>query len=235
VLNNETTRFPIGMPTSGKIVGVGTRAVPGFSFLSAIRLNENGSYDVRFATEGVFEGGSVVTALTKHNATFSAGDKVVIGVARYGGNNASMRLVRLTTQGDIDPTFTGVASTVHYLGPVNSGFARDGVDAAVLIQPFDNKIVSAGTCNMNTSAAPVWKFCVARYHGGPPIDGCSMDIDGDGAVLATTDSLIHARIALGISGSSAVSGINFPPTATRKTWPDIRDYLGATCGMSLAP
>jgi uncharacterized delta-60 repeat protein len=234
VLNNEQTRFPIGMPTSGKFVGVGSRAVPGFSFVSAIRLNENGSYDTKFATDGVFFAGSTVIALTKHSAAMTPDGKVLIGVAR-NSNLSSMRLVRLTALGEVDPTFTGIASTVHYLGPVTTGADKDGVDAAVMIQPFDNKIVTVGTCNMNTSAAPVWKFCAARYHGGPSIDGCSMDIDGDGAVTATTDSLIHARIALGISGSSVVSGINFPPTATRTTWPDIRDYLGSQCGMSLAP
>ena len=64
--------------------------------------------------------------------------------------------------------------------------------------------------------------------------GVIPDVDGDNQVLATTDSWIHARIALGITGNAVVSGITFPLNATRKTWPLIRDYLVRQCGMSLA-
>lgn len=78
-------------------------------------------------------------------------------------------------------------------------------------------------------------FCIVRYDGGPfGYQNCKLDVDGDNQVLATTDSLIHARIALGITGAAVVSGIAFPPNATRNTWPLIRDYLVRQCGMSLA-
>lgn len=225
------TRFPIGTPVGKKIVGVGSYAVPGFSFVSAIRLKENGSFDVKFALAGQYEGGPVVNAGTKHSAVMLPDDKLLIGAARLGPR---MRLLRLDRFGDPDITFTGVASTAHSLGPVTAN--SDGVDS-LLVQPFDQKIVSVGTCNMNTAASPNYKFCAARYHGGPgPAPaGCSMDIDGDGATLATTDSLIHARIALGMNGASVVGGIVFAPAATRKTWFEIRDYLGSACGMSLTP
>jgi hypothetical protein len=62
-----------------------------------------------------------------------------------------------------------------------------------------------------------------------------MDIDGDNLVLATTDSLIHARIALGLTGNAVIGGITFASYATRTTWPAIRDYLVSQCGMSLVP
>ena len=97
------------------------------------------------------------------------------------------------------------------------------------LQP-DGKVLLAGYC---TNGATIG-FCVARYDGGPfGYRNCSLDIDGDGSVLATTDSLIHTRIALGITGPAVVNGITFPPTATRNTWPLIRDYLVTQCGMSL--
>ena len=41
------------------------------------------------------------------------------------------------------------------------------------------------------------------------------------------------RVALGITGTAVVNGINFPGNATRNTWPLIRDYLVTQCGMSL--
>ena len=73
-----------------------------------------------------------------------------------------------------------------------------------------------------------------RYDGGPfGYQNCKLDIDGDVSVLATTDMLIGNRVALGITGSAVVDGVACAPTATRNTWPLIRDYLVTQCGMSL--
>jgi uncharacterized delta-60 repeat protein len=94
----------------------------------------------------------------------------------------------------------------------------------------DNKIVTIGACTETAS-----DFCVSRFSGGTiEYRNCSLDIDGDGKVLATTDSLVHARIALGMTGSAVISGITFPTNAIRKLWPDIRNYLITQCGMSIA-
>jgi hypothetical protein len=50
------------------------------------------------------------------------------------------------------------------------------------------------------------------------LKSCSLDIDGDNLVTAT--------VALGIAGSEMIGGItSIAPTAKRKTWPVIRDYL----------
>lgn len=62
---------------------------------------------------------------------------------------------------------------------------------------------------------------------------CTCDLDGDGKVLATTDILIGARVALGVRGSTALNGITFAAHATRTTWPDIRTFLVSQCGMSI--
>ena len=63
---------------------------------------------------------------------------------------------------------------------------------------------------------------------------CTMDIDGDGAVLATTDGLLLARAAVGITGNAIVAGA-LGAAATRTSWPQIRDFLVSQCSMSLAP
>ncbi|MEQ1593954.1 MAG: hypothetical protein ABL985_02540 [Casimicrobium sp.] len=52
-------------------------------------------------------------------------------------------------------------------------------------------------------------------------------------MLATTDILIGARVALGVRGSTALNGITFAAHATRTTWPDIRTFLVSQCGMSI--
>ena len=64
---------------------------------------------------------------------------------------------------------------------------------------------------------------------------CSLDIDGDGRVTGTVDALLHARVALGVSGDAVVAGIGFPANARRKTWHAIRDFLVSQCGLSLMP
>jgi hypothetical protein len=54
-------------------------------------------------------------------------------------------------------------------------------------------------------------------------------------VRATTDMLMGTRVALGMTGAAVVNGITFSGNATRDTWPQIRDYLVAQCGMALQP
>ena len=102
---------------------------------------------------------------------------------------------------------------------------------ALALQP-DGKIVVAGECSNGSNN----DFCLARYEGGPfDSRNCSMDIDGDNRVLATTDMLIGARVALGLTGNAVIGGITFASHATRTTWPAIRDYLVSQCGMSIVP
>ncbi|MCX8098014.1 MAG: S8 family serine peptidase [Casimicrobiaceae bacterium] len=59
-----------------------------------------------------------------------------------------------------------------------------------------------------------------------------LDLDGDGAVRATTDGLLLLRVALGRTGNPATTGA-LGPTAARSTWSAIRDYLNAQCGLAL--
>jgi uncharacterized delta-60 repeat protein len=119
-------------------------------------------------------------------------------------------------------------------GRVNiSILSDDNFANALAVQP-DGRIVVSGRCK---NASESFQFCAARFEGGAMgYRACSLDIDGDGKVLATTDSLIHARIALGLSGDAVIAGIAFPSNAKRKTWgdnsaSDIRKYLVTQCGM----
>ena len=112
--------------------------------------------------------------------------------------------------------------------PISSG---DDYAYGVALQP-DGKIVVAGYCSNGAND----DFCLDSFEGGPfDAKNCSLDIDGDGRVLATTDMLIGTRAALGITGNAVIGGISFAPNATRNTWPLIRDFLVTQCGMSLVP
>ena len=130
---------------------------------------------------------------------------------------------RYLPNGTLDSTWNGTGKVITPIG------SRTAFAYAVTLQP-DGKVLLAGTCSNGTNVV----FCIARYDGGPfGYQNCKPDLDGDGSFLATTDALIYTRIALGITGPAVVNGITFPPTATRNTWPLIRDYLVTQCGMSL--
>ena len=93
--------------------------------------------------------------------------------------------------------------------------------------------------NLLTSSTPCQTsadgdFLVARFHGFPSeVRNCSMDVDGDGKVIATPDGLILTRAMIGVTGSALINGVTFEPHALRTTGADIRDYLVSQCGMSI--
>ena len=94
----------------------------------------------------------------------------------------------------------------------------------------DGKLLIAGECNNGLD----FDVCVARLEGGSlAAHACSLDIDGDGAVLPTTDVLIMNRISRGVRTAAAIGGITFAPHAARNNWTAIRDYLVNQCGVNL--
>jgi uncharacterized delta-60 repeat protein len=106
------------------------------------------------------------------------------------------------------------------------GIARalpDSQQVRAILQQPDGRVVVLGTSGVTS------QIRVTRLEGGPY--DCPGDFDGDGRVLATVDSLIGTRVALGMNTSTVIAGINFPPGATRTTWPAIRDYMIQNCGF----
>jgi low density lipoprotein receptor-related protein 5/6 len=63
---------------------------------------------------------------------------------------------------------------------------------------------------------------------------CSMDVDGNGAIDALTDSMLVLRASMGLTGTAVTNGA-IGAGATRSTWADIRAYLNANCGTNYAP
>jgi alpha-tubulin suppressor-like RCC1 family protein len=60
---------------------------------------------------------------------------------------------------------------------------------------------------------------------------CSLDLDGDGQVLATTDAVLMARAALGYSGAALTTNA-LAAAAPRRTSVDLLSYLSASCGVA---
>ena len=63
------------------------------------------------------------------------------------------------------------------------------------------------------------------------VETCSMDVDGDGQALPTTDGLIIMRAMMGMTGTAVSSAAT--ASASRTTWDSIRNYLKNVCVMNL--
>ena len=207
----------------GKVLVAGNCVNGTNSDFCAARYLPNGTLDTTWNSTG-----TVITPIGSGNdytnaITLQPDGKVLLAGQCYNGTNRDFCAARYLPNGTLDTTWNGTGTVITPIG------SSDDIATAMTLQP-DGKVLLAGYCSNGTNNY----FCVARYDGGPfGYQNCKLDIDGDGSVLATTDSLIHARIALGITGPAVVNGITFPPTATRNSWPLIRDYLVTQCGMSL--
>ena len=208
----------------GRIVIAGECFFGGWDFCLS-RLSANGALDTSFGSSG-----RVVTPIGSNNdyaraLALQPDGKMVLAGYCWNGTKNDVCLARYNPIRSLDTSFN---NTGKLTSPIS---ASGSVATAVALQP-DGKIVVAGYCSNGSNN----DFCLARYEGGPfDARNCSMDIDGDNRVLATTDMLIGARVALGLTGNAVIGSITFAPHATRTTWPAIRDYLVTRCGMSLAP
>jgi uncharacterized delta-60 repeat protein len=184
------------------------------------RVTAAGALDNSFNGTGIATTAMGSTHDVAYKVAIDADGKIVLaGACEVTTNSFFPCMARYTGNGVLDTTFTttGKFIAITHPGP--------NIQRGMALQP-DGKIVLVGSTNNN--------FLVSRYEGAPP-PPCRLDIDGDGLVLATTDSLLHARIALGMFGNAVTSGIGFPASATRKTWADIRAYLVTSCAMILPP
>ncbi len=207
------------------------------SHFAVVRLNGDGTLDDRF--EGPAGGGGGVAVFpmgqTYDQVTAIAvqpdGRIVLIGLCSLLNEN-NFCVARLAPDGALDASFDG--STGYGNGRVNVEMStvgqRNDAARALALQP-DGKLLVAGACE---GAGGINMACIARLNGGPfGARMCSMDVDGDGRVGATTDALIIARVALGMSGPSVLQGITL--SGPRNSWSAVRDYLVLQCGMTATP
>lgn len=217
--NDYATR--VILQPDGKIIASGYCYNATANNVCFARYNPNGTLDTTLNGTG-----KVLTPISGGNDDSTSaviqpdGKIVVVGTCTA----SDFCTARYNNDGSLDVSFNATGKVIT---PVGTG---NDVAKAVALQS-DGKIIVAGYCAGGTN-----DFCLVRYEGDVPgARQCSLDIDGDGQVLATTDSLIHARIALGMNGPAVVNGINFPATARRNTWPLVRDFLVNHCGIVLIP
>jgi uncharacterized delta-60 repeat protein len=200
---------------------------PTSNYVCFARFLPNGAVDFSFGQLG----GKVLGNYFSLKAATLQPDGKILAVGSGCNGNDRFCAVRLHSSGETDTSLNGVSNFGLLFTPMQSASDTATVQTA-MVQP-DGKIVLAGFCKLLTASFP--NFCIARHEGGPnAYRACSLDIDGDGQVLATTDLLIASRVALGMSGAAVLNGINLVGKP-RSTWPDIRDHLVRQCGMAIAP
>jgi uncharacterized delta-60 repeat protein len=203
------------------------------------RLTTAGTLDTTFGSSGQVRIPMITTPLDDGSITeraysiASQSDGKIVVAGECSASYVSLGffrqacIARLHDSGSLD---TGIfAGTGSYA--FNFAGAADPSGFGVAIQS-DGKIALVARCG---------DLCIARFEGGPfGARNCSLDIDGDGKVLVTTDMLIGTRVALGMTGSAVINGITFAAHAVRDEWGtntsrDIRKHLITQCGMSIAP
>ena len=218
----------------GNIVLTGLCSGASVDFCAARLLAGGGALDASFAGPAGNGNGKFLFPIglntdTARSAALQADGKIVLVGSCQSNGFSYFCLARLNGDGSLDTTFDGPNGVGNGKVFLSIGSSND-IATSVAIQP-DGRIVVAGFC----SNGGVDKFCVAGLSGDPfGKKNCSVDIDGDGKVLASTDALLLARVSLGMTGSAVVAGA-LGSGATRTNWTQIRDYLVSQCGMTVAP
>jgi uncharacterized delta-60 repeat protein len=219
----------IALQPDGKIVMAGyCTDLPGSSrtLFCAARFLENGAIDGSFGN-----GGLLVDGLdgkdTAYAVALQPDGKILVGGSC--GNDTTACVARYHPTGWRDKTF----------GAARDGKQLDSVSRSVsmraLVALADGTIVQGGTCTEGDKKV----FCLLRREGGPlSYLNCSLDIDGDGEVTPTIDTLILNRVMRGMTGPEVIGQIVFPSHALRTTWGDdsprdIRRYLRTQCSLPI--
>lgn len=216
----------LALQADGKIVVGGTCSNGSNNDFCIARYLASGTLDTTFNLTGVVISAIGASEDIATTLAIQPDGKIVVAGTCWNATSFDFCVSRYLGTGERDYSFPN--------GRVITGIGAGSDEArAIVLQP-DGKMVVAGRCY--SANGIIRNFCLARYQGGPfEARNCALDIDGDNQVLATTDILISARIALGMSGNTVLNGITFAPHATRTTWPAIRDYLVTQCGMSITP
>ncbi len=215
----------IAVQPDGKVLLAGNCLIGATNDFCSVRYLSTGAADPTWGTAG-----QLTTSIGSNDdfayavAVQPDGKVLLAGRCLNASSAYDFCSARYSPSGVLDSTW-GVAGKLVTSISISSSLSGN----AMAVQA-DGKVLLADHCTNGVS----YGFCVVRYDGGPfGYQNCKLDIDGDGSVLATTDILISARIALGVTGPAAINGITFASNATRNTWPLIRDYLVRNCNMVL--
>jgi uncharacterized delta-60 repeat protein len=223
----------VAVQPDGKIMVGGRCTAAGVGDFCLARLNPNGTLAPTLSGNGrlvapIGAGQDYARAM----AIQSDGRVLVSGYCDYN-SHFTFCTARFLDNGELDLDF-GVNGVV-FTELLTAASTNNTAQAMALQQ--DGRFVVSGVCSDPTNPTlPTVRLCLARYlPGNNAAKNCSLDVDGDGRILATTDMLIISRASSGMPSSSLLNGIALASNATRINSTQIRDYLAGHCGMSIVP
>jgi uncharacterized delta-60 repeat protein len=152
--------FGIAIHVNSKIVVSGT-ADNGWL---VARFEYNGSLDNTFGTNGVVINALSPSSDVGYAVAIQTDGKIVVGGYSSNGSNNDFAVLRYTTEGILDNTFSGDGIQFTPIGT-----ARDEA-ADIALQP-DGKILLAGTAEINGKS----NFAIARYNSNGSLDNTFSD------------------------------------------------------------
>lgn len=155
---------------------------------------------------------------------FLQADGKMLALLSKGDPSTDFVVRRYNEDGSRDANWAEVSFDFNRVADGQS-FAR----GVALVQQYAGQILAVGTTANSSTGRPRIIRLENRANVGR---NCSMDIDGDGVVSPTTDGLLLARAAAGMTANAVTASAVAPIGAKRNTWPLIRDYLIQQCGMS---
>lgn len=165
----------------GKIVLAGScRDINSVQVFCAARLNSDGTLDASFTGPSGSGTGKFLLPVGARNGAYataialqSNGKIVLAGYCQdVIGNYDDFCVVRLNSDGSLDPTFG--AGTGKVVQPIGTGYDQ----ASGLVVQADNKIVVAGTCLDATFSNA--DFCIARLNVDGTLDASFVGPSGTG-------------------------------------------------------
>jgi len=192
--------FALARQPDSKIVVAGCGFFDSGYKFAVLRYRADGSLDPAFSDDGIFItdfGGMDDWA----RAVYVMPDgKIVASGYRNDGLKHNFAIIRLTPEGDLDPTF-GDGGKVYTVFPVN----RHDQSYALAVQP-DGKMILAGYSYVGTTAD--YQFALARYNE----DGSLDDTFGDAGLVLTPVPMIQGEsyaMELQPDGKILVSGFSY--------------------------
>jgi uncharacterized delta-60 repeat protein len=184
----------VAIQADGKILVAGeVRSDATSRTIGVVRLNYDGSIDTSFS------GGRVKTNIGQND--FPGGmllqpdGKIVIAFSTLRSGSSDAAVVRLTSEGALDPSFNGTGSVFVAVGNGNDDSAL-----AVTLQP-DGKLVVAGS----TRVAIRTYFLLFRIDSSGVLDTSFGDLGIVQTAIGSTDDYAHA-VALQTDGKVVAAG-----------------------------
>lgn len=190
----------IAIQSDGRIVLAGYASVPSAGNRGLVmRLEANGTLDTTFGTAGVYELADPFSVEFRDVRVLSTGSILV------AGTNDDLLLVRLTSAGQLDTTYSGDGiASANLSTEVVSGAtlkSADGIEAMAI--DTDGSVVVAGGSRPATGNL---RAVLARFTPAGALD-TGFDTDGWREVPIRTTSDLAYGVAIANDGSIVVAGL----------------------------